>query len=137
MYADDIVIFCPSAKGLPVLLNVCEDYGVEQDIQFNCKKSAVLVYRNTFVKDVIFPTYSIGGEAIKEVSHLKYLGYFLSDDMDIMRQCRQLHAQANVLARRFHMCTDSVKVALSRMYCSPVYTSQLWWSYRASSLDFA
>ena len=120
MYADDIVIFCPSAKGLPVLLNVCEDYGVEQDIQFNCKQSAVLVYRNTFVKDVIFSTYSIGGEAIREVSHLKYLGHFLSDDMrddmDIMRQCRQLYAQVYVLACRFHMCTDSVKVTLFRMY---------------------
>ena len=38
----------------------------------------------------------------------------MKDDLDIMRQCRQLYAQGNALARRFHMCSDYVKVTIFR-----------------------
>ena len=58
----------------------------------------------------------------------------MKDDLDIMRQCRQLYAQGNALARRFHMCSDNVKVTLFRSYCSSLYTSQLWWKYRVNSI---
>ena len=58
----------------------------------------------------------MNGESIKEVPFVKYLGHVISadmkDDLDIMRQCRQLYAQGNALARRFHMCSDNVKVTL-------------------------
>ena len=47
---------------------------------------------------------------------------------------RQLYAQGNALARRFHMCSDNVKVTLFRSYCSSLYTSQLWWKYRVNSI---
>ena len=65
----------------------------------------------------------------------------MKDDLDIMSQCRQLYAQGNVhickrraRARRFHMCSDNVKVTLFRSYCSSLYTSQLWWKYRVNSI---
>ena len=51
-----------------------------------------------------------------------------------MRQCRQLYAQGNALARRVHICSDNVKVTLFRTYCSSLYTSQLWWKYRVNSI---
>ena len=51
-----------------------------------------------------------------------------------MRQCRQLCAQCNALARRFYMCSDNVKVTIFRSYCSSLYTSQLWWKYKVSSI---
>ena len=70
---------------------------------------------------------------------MKYLGHVISagmkDDLDIMRQCRQLYAQGNALARRFHMCSDNVKVTLFRsILFSIAYTSQLWWKYRVNSI---
>ena len=69
------------------------------------------------------------GESIKEVPFVKHLGHVISADMkydlDIMRQCRQLYTQVNAPARRFHMCSDNVKVTLFRSYCSSLYTSQL------------
>ena len=47
---------------------------------------------------------------------------------------RQLYAQGNALARRFHMCSDNVKVTIFRSYCSSLYTSQLWWKYKVNSI---
>ena len=117
---------------------MCGNYGLEHDIRFNSKKSAVIIFRNSFVKDFTFPSYVMNGESIMEVPFVKYLGHVISadmkDDLDIMRQCRQLYAQGNALARRFHMCSDNVKVTIFRSYCSSLYTSQLSWKYKFSSI---
>ena len=43
-YADDLVILSPSAKGLQKLLNICSEYGEEDDIMFNHKKSGMYVF---------------------------------------------------------------------------------------------
>ena len=89
---------------------------MEHDIRFNSKKSAVIIFRNSFVKDFSYPSFVMNGESIKEVPFVKYLGHVISadmkDDLDIMRQCRQLYAQGNALARRFHMCSGTVKVTI-------------------------
>ena len=107
-------------------------------IRINSKKSAVIIFRNSSVKDFTFPSFEMNGESIKEVPFVKYLGHVISadmkDDLDIMRQCRQLYAQGNALARRFHMCSDNVKVTHFRSYSSSLYTSQLWWKYRVNSI---
>ena len=137
MYADDMVLQSPSATGLSLLLHVCGKYGFEHDIRFNSKKSAVIICL-ILCKEFSYPYFVTNGESIKEVPFVKYLGHVISadmkDDLDIMRQCRQLHAQGNALARRFHMCSDNVKVPIVRSYCSPLYTSQLWWKYKINSI---
>ena len=136
MYADDIVglLLSPSATGLSFRLHVCGKYGLQHDIRFNSKKSAVIIFRNSFVKDFSYPSFVMNGE----VPFVKHLGHVISadmkDDLDIMRQCRQLYAQGNALARRFHMCSDNVKETIFRSYCSSLYTSQLWWKYKVNSI---
>ena len=69
---------------------------------------------------------------------MKYLGHFICntmrDDTDILRQRRQLYARANVLARKFYMCTDEVKVLLFRMFCCNLYTCQLWWNFTQTAM---
>ena len=42
LYADDIVLFAPSAKGLQKLLDLSHTYGCNHDIEFNPSKSSVL-----------------------------------------------------------------------------------------------
>ena len=110
------------ATGLSLLLHVYGKYGLDHDIRFNSKESAVIIFRNSSVKDFSFPSFEMNGESIMEVPFVKYLGHVISadmkDDLDIMRQCRQLYAQGNALARRFHMCSDNEKVTLFRSYCS-------------------
>ena len=102
MYADDLVVFCPSAAGMSKLLKICEQYGQTHDIKYNSKKSAMLICRNNYVKDVAFDIFHINNEVMKETNSVKYLGHLISndfkDDMDIMRQCRQLYARGNILS---------------------------------------
>ncbi len=66
-------------------------------------------------------------------SEVTYLGHVivndLSDDSD-----RSLYAQANMLSRKFSMCSVSVKISLFRAYCTPLYTAYLWCRYEQDSI---
>ena len=42
IYADDIVLFAPSAKGLQKLLDLSHTYDCNHDIEFNPSKSSVM-----------------------------------------------------------------------------------------------
>ena len=85
-----------------------------------------------------FPSFYLSGSVLSECEEVKYLGHIitndLSDDKDIYRQCRKLYGQANMLCRKFSTCSDSVKIALFRSFCTPLYTAHLWCKYRQSSL---
>ncbi len=113
-------------------------YGANHDIKYNPKKSAILICRSVYTRNVEFSPFSIKGECINVVNRVKYLGHIISDDCrddhDIFRQCRQLYAQGNILARKFYMCSENVKKHLFRTYCSSLYTSQLWWNYKYVSI---
>ena len=67
----------------------------------------------------------------------KYLGHCindeLSDDDDMTRQRNKIYAQGNALIRKFYMCTENVKIALFKSYCTTLYNSTLWCKYRRES----
>ena len=42
LYADDIVLFAPSAKGLQKLLDISHTYGCNYDIEYNPSKSSIM-----------------------------------------------------------------------------------------------
>ncbi len=51
------------------------------------------------------------------------------------RQCRKLYGQGNMLIRKLNICTVDVKVRLFRTFCTPHYTTQLWWNHFDYSLN--
>ena len=81
----------------------------------------------------------LSNKALGVCNETKYLGHYLSDDLsddrDIHRQCSKLYAQANMLKRKFHMCSPEVKASLFRAYCTPLYTAHLWVRYKAKSMQ--
>ena len=127
MYADDLVLISSSASGLQKLIDECSTYG--STAQYNCNKSAILVVRSSYIMHVALPSFSISHDLKNEVDHVKYLGHIItsnaSDDMDILRQCRSLYIQCNVLVRKFFMCSSTVKKILFKSYCYPMYTCYL------------
>ena len=76
-----------------------------------------------------FPLFLLSDRTLEVVKKVRYLGHIITDDLcdddDVQRQCCKLYAQANMLARKFHMCTEDVKVSIFRAYCT-FYTAQLW-----------
>ena len=90
------------------------------------------------MKGVKFGDFVVRNEAIPYKDTAKYLGHYvcsdLSDDRDIKRQYQRLYGHANSLVRRFHMCSDEVKIKLFRAYCTPLYTCQLWFNYKQKTM---
>ena len=138
MYADDLVLISPYSAGLQQLLRVCSQYGIEHDIKYNAKKSNVMIVRGREDKKLTFPSFSLSGSPLELCHEIKYLGHIITDDWmddrDIHRQLCKLYAQANMLIRKFSMCTVDVKCSLFRTYVTPLYTAQLWTNYTKGSM---
>ena len=137
-YADDLVLFSPSVCGLNVLLRVCEEFGIQNDVIFNSKKSKVMIVRSKLFKD-FNPCFYLYGSLLQEVNDFKYLGYIisndLSDDKDIERQRKKLYIQGNLILRKFHMCTIDVKIKLFTAFCTPMYICYLWCDYKQLNMN--
>ena len=139
MYADDLVLLCPYSAGLQQMLKVCSQYGLDHDIKYNAKKSHIMIVRSAGDRKSTFPTFSLADSPLAVCEETKYLGHVISndwsDDKDLYRQRCKIYAQANMLSRKFSMCSDSVKCSLFRTYITPLYTSQLWSNYKQKSMQ--
>jgi len=80
---------------------------VHDDIEFNSKKSVIMIAKTREDQKLHFPSFFLGDQELNVVQKYRYLGHIirndLSDDDEVQRQCCQLYAQANMLARKFHV----------------------------------
>ena len=135
LYADDIVLFAPSAKGLQKLLDLSRTYGCNHGIEFNPLKSSVIYIDSRKAGNA--QSMTIGGKILNTVTSFSYLGHFicndLSDDVDLKAKSRQMYAKSNTLRQKCHMCSTAVKIKLFTAYFSNVYMCALWVNYRKTT----
>ena len=89
LYADDIYLLALTASAMQTLLDVCYEYGIDNDILFNPIKSVCTVFKPKAYK-LYLPTVFIGSDALKFIKESKYLGFTFNDskndDCDMLRQ---------------------------------------------------
>ncbi len=79
MYADDIVLLSPSAKGMQRLPDKAYAYGCEYDILFNSQKSQLMIFDTMKLG---YDGHIILGEAPLTVTNsYKYLGHIITDNL--------------------------------------------------------
>jgi len=59
----------------------------------------------------------------------------MSDDADVDRETKKLFTRTNLLIRRFHRCSVTVKTKLFRSYCLCFYDISLWTRYSMQHLN--
>lgn len=138
IYADDIVLFSPTAGGLQCLIDVCEQFSTHADIIFNCQKSVCMsIFSGSLVYST--PEFHLGNTKLSLVNEVKYLGHVLtsnfSDCKDMDRQLRSLYCRSNMLIRRFGSCSDLVKSFLFKSFCGNMYCCSLWLKYPRYKLN--
>ncbi len=79
LYADDIVLFAPSAKGLQKLLDLSHTYGCNHDIEFNPSKFSVMYIDSS--KAGFAQSMTIGGKTLNGVTSFSYLGHIICNDL--------------------------------------------------------
>ncbi|XP_022838068.1 uncharacterized protein LOC111365105 [Spodoptera litura] len=128
-----MVLLSPSINALRKLLCICESYARAHGLKYNAKKSELMVFQTGTKVYSSVPPVILCGTPLKRVTHFKYLGHWVTDDlcdnMDIDRERRALSVRCNMLARRFARCTPPVKVTLFKAYCQSFYTCSLWANY--------
>ena len=139
MYADDVILVCPSTHGLQKLIDTCGKFGIEHDVIFNDKKTVCMAFKTGKYKNFDFPNFRLNNCDLQFVSQYKYLGHVITDDLcddeDIHRQLSHLYARGNTLVRLFNRCSNSVKSVLFNTHITNIYCSHLWSSYKVSSFN--
>ena len=129
-YADDIVLIAPSWSAMQQLIDVLHDGALYIDMLINVKKTRCMMFnpkdRHMTVSQK-FENVMLNGNVLQFISSFKYLGHILScnsrDDADISRETKNLYIRANVLFRRFHVCSQRVKAKLYKYFCLCLYGS--------------
>ncbi len=102
------------------------------------QKCVVMIVKTKEDRKQKFPSFYLGNQVLNVVNKIKYLGHiirdYLNDDDDVQHQCCKLYGKANMLARKFYMCTVDVKIVLFRVNCTSFYTSHLWCSYSKAKI---
>ena len=126
-YADDLFLMAPSPVGLHYLNDICANYGFDNDLLFNRSKSVCMVVKPRG-RNVSTLLEFLNG-VLEYVDTVIYLWVLLShdtkDDADMSRHLHSFYARSNVIFRKFHHCSASIKVNLIKTYCAP-NCSQLW-----------
>jgi len=141
-YADDVVLLAPSWFALQQLIDALECGAGIIDMQCNANKTVCMVFPPKDKRKIVasaFPSFVLNGATLQYVSEFKYLGHMISndntDDKDMLREVRLLFVRANILNRRFGVCSVPVKLTLFRSFCICFYGMALWKRYSVASIS--
>ena len=85
----------------------------------------------------VFPYLKLNNVQLKYAHEFKYLGYIICydeiDNKDVLREVHTLFTRANILARRFALCSIAVKSVKS--FCICFYGMELWKCFTAGALN--
>jgi hypothetical protein len=126
-YADDLILLCPSVKGLQSMINQCEIFGTEISVTFNDRKTECIKFGN-IIKD--FPSLYMSGNQLQWRKQVKHLGNILSSDMtdasDISYKRGIFYGNINKLIANLGSIPSSTLDMLFQSYCASFYGSQTW-----------
>ena len=128
-YADDFVLFCPTAGGLRVLLSKFSTLCDEHSLKINTAKTKIMIFYN---KDKCHSdvNFTINNEKIEIVKQYKYLGSILMHNLreneDINRLQSSFNRKVGMFNRKFHSVELNVKLKLFNSLCMDMFGMDLW-----------
>ena len=135
-YADDLCLISLSSTGMQQLLNICQNYAMDQQLLYNGSKSYSLCFKSKSIK-ITQPSFYLNLLKIPIVENCRYLGITIStknSDLDLKRQMRKIYANTNLLLRKFSKCSVDVKCYLFKTYCSNLYCAPMWFDCTKTAL---
>ena len=125
-YADDIFLLAPCKKSLCVLLDICKQFSLEFQVNFNPSKSKLIVFSNANDCDtsVLF-----NNQMISSVSSEQHLSHIIGSQ--VSQECiksitNDFIKRVNVLSAIFKFTFSETKYFLFKVFCMSLYGSVLW-----------
>ena len=122
LYADDMLLICPSVRGLQHMLDVCVSIGDSVSLQFNASKSHCMAIGK--MSKLVNEPMNLSSATIAWVTSVKYLGTtimggkLLAFNSSCVKQsffaaCNSIYAHAKDLDELVHL-------TLQESYCLPI-----------------
>ena len=133
-YADDIVIIAPSPSAMRILLQTCDSYAAEYDINFNPDNSKFLVIpahkRRHLYSAICNCSFYVGNKKMDNVDRFSHFSHIITsslvDNDDIVQRRSTFVEQINNVLCFFNKLNTVVKLKLFKSYCSSMYGAELW-----------
>ena len=133
-FADDMALLSPTSHGLQSLLNICVEYCRKFCLDFNVKKSKIMVFGKT-LKEVTFSPLHIHNCRLDYVSQLRYLGVTLaagdSFSFSAESDLRSFYRAINSILCRSNGPSEQILMKLLYTNCIPILT------YACASKEFS
>ena len=124
-FADDIVLLSPSRYGLQALLNICVSYCKKYCLDFNVKKSKVMIVGKRLSNTDFLPL-MLNDTPLEFVSDYKYLGVNIHADkalsFTVTDTLRAFHRAANSLLCSRVKPNNGILLKLLYTNCVPIIT---------------
>ena len=128
IYADDIVLASPSLTGLQRMVDICDQFGKENSIAFNDKKSMCLCISDKI--DGAHLDICLNGKSLVWNEKAKHVGNvinrWLTDEDDITVKTHVFYQQINRLLADYQGIRYDILSELFNKNCGSFYGSQCW-----------
>ena len=138
-YADDLLLLCPTIRGLQKMITICSEFATEYDVTFNPNKTACMAFGNRHVCPDLH--LYLDGKMLEWTDTFKHLGNVITvdqkDDSDIQLKRGNFYRSVNGLCYKFKgtLVNSDVASRLFQTYCCSFYGSQAW-NLSSSSFEF-
>jgi hypothetical protein len=121
-YADDIVLLCPSLRGLRKMVAAASDYAQSLNLLFNPSKTVAVCFGTPCVEQY---SLFLNGTNVKWAAEVKYLGIvldcMLNDNAHYRKMLIDFYARCNAIFRTFRRFLPDVLMHLFDVHCCCFY----------------
>ncbi len=126
-YADDVKLLTPSLYALKKQVFICENYAAQYDVQFNGKKSLLIIYKCSKVKPPD-PKLIVNNVVVPGVDEVVHLGHHLDEDIykfNVSKCTSDFNKQCNMFLATYKRASSYIRNVLFHKYCTAFYGSQI------------
>ena len=122
LYADDIILICPSIAGLQSMLDKCAIIAHNLSLQFNTKKCHCIVFGKLF--NTVISSMKLCGSSVEWCNAIKYLGVHLLSSRELkfdISHCRRaFYAACNSIFTHGSDVNELALLTLQESYSLPI-----------------
>lgn len=136
VYADDIILMCPSRTGLQSMIDICSNYAFDHDLTFSIDKNPLKSKSKCIVFDGLVNSKSdphdifLNNMKLPWVRKILHLGHHLNSDLSLEHD---MLAKRGIFISKFHELLQEFSYAnplsllkIVNIYCTSFYGSNLW-----------
>ena len=127
-YADDVTLLCPTIAGLRRMLEICDRYSEQFEMQFNPKKTVCLAF--TRKPRASYPQMMLGHMQLEWTRQAKHLGNIVSSTLDerqdVDRKKSDLFGRVNTMLGNLHGVSENVLIKVFNSQCCHLYGVPTW-----------